>query len=305
MAVERKSYSAVLWAILLVAAFTSIMPFGWIIAGSFKPHLEIQKGRVWPWQGYQPSAGEAASSGQQSATTQAAQPEQKYVTGDNYKTIFSELSGLPTYYFNTIYLAVCGTFMALLIGSLAAYGFARFRFIGNKALFSMLLLTIMIPAEVMLIGQFELMFQLRLYDKIVGLLAAYTAENLLLIIFIMRNVFVSIPQDLVDAAMIDGAGTWRIFWDMMVPIGRNGMAAAAILTFLAIWNEFLFALTFTSMEKVRTLPVGIVLLKSQWGMMNSGTLFSTVLLSFLPIVIVFLLLQKYFVRGLSAGALKA
>ena len=168
----------------------------------------------------------------------------------------------------------------------------------------MLLLTIMIPGEVLLIGQFELMFRLRLYDKIAGLLTAYTAGNLLLVIFIMRNVFVSISSDLVDAAMIDGASTWRVFWDLMVPMGRDGLAACAILTFLGIWNEFLFALTFTSMESVRTLPVGITMLRGQWGLFNSGVLFATVLLSFLPIMIVFVLLQKYFVRGLSAGALK-
>jgi raffinose/stachyose/melibiose transport system permease protein len=168
----------------------------------------------------------------------------------------------------------------------------------------LLLLTIMIPGEVMLIGRYELMFELRLYDKIAGLLIAYTAGSLLLVIFIMKNVFASIPQDLIDAAMIDGASTWQVFWEIMVPIGRNGLAACGILTFLDIWNEFLFALTFTSMDKVRTLPVGIVMLKSQWGIFDSGVLFATVLLSFLPIIIVFMLLQKYFVRGLSTGALK-
>jgi multiple sugar transport system permease protein len=105
--------------------------------------------------------------------------------------------------------------------------------------------------------------------------------------------------------MIDGASTWRVFWDVMVPIGRNGLAACGILTFLGIWNEFVLAMTFTSMDKVRTLPVGIVMLRGQYGIFESGVLFATVLLSFIPIVLVFILLQKYFVRGLSAGAIKA
>ncbi|HUT35057.1 MAG TPA: carbohydrate ABC transporter permease [Planctomycetota bacterium] len=288
MAVERRSVSLTLGAILVVVALLSVLPFAWIICGSFKPHLEIQRGNVWPWQAYE-----------------VEKPAGQFVTLDNYRKIADKLSGLPTYYFNTVYLAMAGTLLSLLVGSLAAYGLAQFRFAGNKLLFTLLLLTIMIPGEVTLIGQYELMFKLRLYDRIAGLLAAYTAGNLLLVIFIMRNVFLSIPQDLVDAAMIDGAGTWRVFWDLMVPIGRNGLAACAILTFLGIWNEFLFALTFTSTEAVRTLPVGITLLKGQWGLFNSGVLFATVLLSFLPIVIVFVLLQKYFVRGLSAGAIKA
>ncbi len=288
MRIESKRTSLTLYAILGITALLSLLPFVWIVAGSFKPHLEIQRGNLWPWQRYE-----------------VEKPAGQHVTLDNYRKISDRLSGLPAYYFNTVYLTIAGTILSLLIGSLAAYGFAHFQFAGNKLLFTMLLLTIMIPGEVMLIGEYELMFKLRLYDKVAGLLIAYTAGNLLLVIFIMRNVFLSIPQELIDAAMIDGAGTWRVFWEVMVPIGRNGLAACAILTALGIWNEFLFALTFTSTESVRTLPVGITLLKDQWGLFNSGVLFATVLLSFLPIVVIFILLQKYFIRGLSAGALKA
>lgn len=297
MAVEKKSVAITFWAILLIVGLLSVLPFLWIVTGSLKPHLEIQKGRLWPWQSYQ---------AEKPPDRPGAEPVKvtEHVTLDNYKRIFTKLSGLPTYYFNTIYLSVGGTFLALFVGTLAAYGFAHFRFCGNKVLFALLLLTIMIPGEVMLIGRYELMFQFRLYDKIVGLLISYVAGSLLLVIFIMRNVFISIPRDVIDAAMIDGASTWKVFWEVMVPVGRNGLAACGILTFLAIWNEFLFALTFTSMDKVRTLPVGIWMLKGQFGLFNSGVLFATVLLSFLPLVLVFILLQKYFVRGLSAGALK-
>jgi len=297
MAVERKAVSFSFWAILLVIALLSMLPFLWIIIGSFKPHLEIQRGHIWPWQSYQAEGPPAEPGGEPTEVT-------RRVTLDNYKEIFTKLSGLPTFYFNTVYLSAAGTFLSLFVGALAAYGFAHFRFAGNKLLFTLLLLTIMIPGEVTLIGRYELMFHLRLFDKIAGLLIAYAAGNLLLVIFIMRNVFASIPRDLVDAAMMDGASTWQVFWDVMIPIGRNGLAACAVLTFLNIWNEFLFALTFTFQERVRTLPVGIMMLKNQFGTFESGVLFATVLLSFLPIVLVFVLLQKYFVRGLSAGALK-
>jgi len=319
MLVERKSTAAILWLILLATALMSVLPFAWIVLGSLKPHREIQNARVWPWQRIEAVGGDeaAAQANEQPATTAPAQTQPgqagksvppakpQYVTLANYREIFDRLAGLPTYYFNTTYLSIMGTFLSLLIGSLAAYGFAQFRFIGNKLLFTLLLLTIMIPGEVSLIGQYELMLKLGLYDKLTGLLVAYTAGNLLLVIFIMRNVFASIPSDLVSAAMMDGAGTWRVFWDVMMPIGRNGLAACAILTFLNIWNEFLFALTFTMRETVRTLPVGIYTLRGQHGLSNDGVLFATVLLSFLPIVLVFMLLQKYFVRGLSAGAIKA
>jgi len=296
MAVERKSVSFTFWLILLAIALLSVLPFLWIILGSLKPHLEIQRGQLWPWQSY--TAQKPAGPGQ------PPREVSQHVTADNYRRIFQKLSGLPTYYFNTFYLSAAGTFLALFVGTLAAYGFAQFKFAGSRLLFMLLLLTIMIPAEVTLIGRYELMFQLRLYDKIVGLLISYVAGSLLLVIFIMRNVFASISQDITDAAMLDGASSWKIFWEVMVPMGGNGLAACGILTFLNIWNEFLFALTFTSMDKVRTLPVGIFMLKGQFGLFNSGVLFATVLLSFLPIVLVFILLQKYFVRGLSMGALK-
>lgn len=323
MAVESGKLRATYWVLLLIVAVMSILPFLWIFLGSFKPHDEIQDGRLWPWQGYAVSedttadvpdesetadaTGEAQPDAQTGSThpgTGSARKDTKYVTLENYRKILSQLSGLPTYYFNTFYLSIFGTFGALLVGTLAAYGFARFPFRGNRVLYTLLLLTIMIPMEVTLIGRFELMFRLNLFDRIAGLLISYIAGNLLLVIFIMRNVFITVPRDLMDAAMMDGASTWRVFWDVMIPIGGNGLAACAILTFMNIWNEFLFALTFTFRGETRTLPVGITMLKGQYGQFDSGVLFATVLLSFLPIVIVFMLLQKYFIRGLSSGALK-
>jgi ABC-type glycerol-3-phosphate transport system permease component len=304
MTVERKTSSVTLWLILFAIGITNVIPFFWVLSGSFKPHYAIHAGKIWPWQSYEVRNVDAQGKPLAGPEAAAGQAPREYNTFDNYSNVTAQLTGLPTYYFNTFDLAAAGTFLSLFLGSLAGYGFARFKFRGNRLLFMLLLLTIMLPAEVTLIGRYELMFQFRLFDRIMGLLIAYVAGSLLLIIFIMRNVFASIPEDLVDAAMIDGAGTWQVFWDLMVPVGRNGLAACAILTFIGIWNEFLFALTFTSLDKVRTLPVGIYMLQEQFGLFNSGMLFATVLLSFLPITIVFILLQKYFVSGLSAGALK-
>lgn len=305
MAVEGKAGKVTLRIILLMVGLFSILPFVWIFAGSFKPHYAIHGGKIWPWQSYE--VKEVDAQGRTIAPSDdvpsAALPR-RYNTVENYGKITGQLAGLPTYYFNTFYLAIAGTFLALFVGALAAYGFAKFRFLGNRFFFALFVLTIMIPAEVTLIGRYELMFRFALYDRIVGLLIAYVAGSLLLVIFIMKNVFASIPDDLVDAAMIDGASTWQVFWEIMIPIGGNGLAACAILTFLSIWNEFIFALTFTSLDKVRTLPVGIYMLQGQFGLFNSGVLFATVFLSFLPIICVFILLQKYFVKGLSAGALK-
>ncbi|MFQ6047855.1 MAG: carbohydrate ABC transporter permease, partial [Phycisphaerae bacterium] len=223
---------------------------------------------------------------------------------ENYRVTFQKLEGFDPYYRNSIVLAVAGTFLVLLVGSLAAYGLARFRFLGNRTIFLIFLLTIMVPAEVTLMGQFDLLLSIGLYSTLTGLGLSYVAGNLVLTIFLMRNVFASIPQDLVDAATIDGASRWGVFWLVCLPVGANGLAACAILTFLNIWNEFTFALTMTISDKAMTLPVGITLLQGQWSLQHTGALFATVMLSFLPMVVVFVLLQKYFVRGLTAGALK-
>lgn len=297
MAVERTSRRLVLWWALLGIGLLSIFPAVWVISASFKDESAIVRGKVWPWQAYEV---------RRAAPDTGSEPRRvvERVTLDNYRQVGTRVQELPAYYFNTLYLAAAGTFLSLLVGTLAAYGFARFRFRGSGVLFALFLFTIMIPGEVTLIGRFELMVHLRLLDTITGLLAAYVAGNLLLVIFIMRNVFESIPKDLTDAAMIDGASSWQVFWEIMVPMGRDGLAACAILTFLSVWNEFFFAMTFTFRSETRTLPVGITQLQAQWGLMDIGVLFATVMLSFLPVMLCFILLQKYFVRGLSAGALK-
>ena len=157
MAVARRRTNVALWLILLAVGLLGILPFGWIVLGSLKPDAEVQAGRLWPWQAYEvaPAPGEA--------------PASENVTLENYRKILGGLSGLPTYYFNTLYLSAAGTFLTLLVGTLAAYGFSQFRFAGNRLLFALLLLTIMIPAEVTLMGRYELMFHLRLFDKVVGL----------------------------------------------------------------------------------------------------------------------------------------
>jgi ABC-type glycerol-3-phosphate transport system permease component len=125
-----------------------------------------------------------------------------------------------------------------------------------------------------------------------------------LVMFIMRNVFRSIPQDMIDAARIDGAGTWQIFWEIMLPLSKAGLVAAGVMTFLGAWNEFLFAVTMTWSEKAQTLPVGIMMLRDQYQLWDYGMLFASVMLSFLPVMVLFVILQKQFIRGATAGAIK-
>lgn len=267
-------------SILILTAILGMIPFVWIIYASFLPTPDINAGLLWP---------RGATGG---------------FTLDNYTRVFSKMDGFGTYYLNSFLLASFGTFLTVMVGSMAGFAFAKFEFPGKKTLFLAFILTIMIPGEVTLMGVFHMLLKVHLYDTLTALLMGYTAANLVLTLFIMRNVFMTVPNDLIDAARIDGANTWQIYWKVMVPVGSNGMAAAAVLVFLNIWNEYIFALTMTVSDRARTLQVAIPLLQLQWQLKDTGALFATVMLTFLPVTIAFLFLQKYFVRGLTAGAVK-
>jgi ABC-type glycerol-3-phosphate transport system permease component len=204
-----------------------------------------------------------------------------------------------------VLISVGTVVLTLFVGSLAAYALARFRFRGDQALFLIFLGTMMVPGEVGLIGQYELLSSYKLLNTLTGLTLTYTAFNLALTIFVMRAVFISVPQELLDAARVDGCSWWESYWQIMIPLGASGLAAAGTLVFLSAWNEFIFALTMNNWsDEARTLPVGIQLLQGQWQHWDYGVLFSSVMLSFLPVIILFLCLQKYFMRGLTAGAVK-
>ena len=276
---KKRVIQGVVTAVLGAISVTALLPFLWIVTSSFKSRAELYSGNVT----FFPSMGWSV---------------------ENYVKMFSKMTGFFYYYRNSIIVSACAMYLTLLVGSLAAYAFSRFRFRGRNALFMMFIGTLMIPGEINLMGQFELMFRYGLLDSLSGLTLSYATFNLVMTIFIMRNVFEDIPQDLVDAAKVDGASSWDVFWEVMVPLGANGMVAAATFAFLFCWNEFIFALTMTYSPKAQTLPIGIVLLKGQWQILDYGVLFASVMLSFLPIIVFFMLLQKYFVRGLVAGAVK-
>jgi len=278
--VSRKRVMQIaLTAVVAAISVTAVLPFLWIVTSSLKSRAELYSGQVT----FLPSMGWSL---------------------ENYRKMFSKMTGFFYYYRNSIIVSACAMYLTLLVGSLAAYAFARFRFRGRDAIFMIFIGTLMIPGEINLMGQYELMYHYGLLDSLSGLTLSYATFNLVMTIFIMRNVFEDIPQDLIDAAKVDGASSWDVFWEVMVPLGANGLVAAATFAFLFCWNEFIFALTMTYSPKAQTLPIGIVLLKGQWQILDYGALFASVMLSFLPIIIFFILLQKYFVKGLVAGAIK-
>jgi len=276
---KRWSDRGLLYGALTLVSLASVLPFVWIILSSVKPHAELY------------------------SKTLTFLPQQ--YTLENYTKMFERMVGFGYYYRNSIIVSFGTVILTLFAGSLAAYALSRFRFKGDNAIFLLFLGTIMVPGEVGLIGQYELLSAYKLLNTLTGLTLSYTAFNLALTIFIMRGVFSSVPQEMLDAARVDGCSWWESFWQIMVPMGASGLAAAGTLVFLNAWNEFIFALTMNNWtDEARTLTVGIQLLQGQWQHWDYGVLFSSVMLSFLPVIVLFLLLQKTFMRGLTAGAVK-
>lgn len=206
------------------------------------------------------------------------------------------------YFSNSLVVAVSATILILVLSSMMAFAFARYRFPGRTILFYSILGTMMVPGLVLIIPQFVLAKNLGLLNSLHGLVVAYSA-NSAVNIFFLRGSFEEIPQDLQDAAAIDGAGIWSTFWQIMLPLVKPALAAMAIFSFMGAWDEFTWALTSLQDEKLRTLPVALRLFQQSHGT-QWGLVFAASLIAIVPVIIVFLIFQRYFIQGISAGAVK-
>ncbi len=207
------------------------------------------------------------------------------------------------YFVNSVIVAVATTVLSLLLSSMMAYAFARFRFPGREFLFKLLLLGLMIPPMMLIIPQFILAKYLGLIDSMAGLVVFYVGATLSLNTFLLRGFFQAIPIELEQAMQVDGAGAFARYWRLILPLAKPALATATIFTFLASWDEFIWALTIINTPSKRTLPIAIALFQGQnstlWGLVFAASIIAVV-----PVVVVFLLFQRYFVQGLTAGAVK-
>lgn len=207
------------------------------------------------------------------------------------------------YFSNSVFVAVTTMLLGLLTASMMAFAFARFKFPGKEIYFVLLIGTMMIPAMVFIIPQFILIQKLGLYDNRLGLILIYTAVGIPFNTFLLRGFFENIPREIEDAARIDGANLWQIYYKIMLPMVKPGLATVAIFSFLGGWDEFLLALTFIDTPAKRTLPIAIMLFQGQHGT-NWSLVFAASLFAIIPVILIFVFFQKYFVKGLSSGAVK-
>lgn len=206
------------------------------------------------------------------------------------------------FFFNSTVVSLCVTVGSLLINSLAAYGFAKYEFKGRNLLFLGLLGTLMIPYQVTMIPSFLLLKQLAWLDSYPGLIVPGLASAFG--IFFLRQTMLTIPDDYLDAARLDGASEYAIFARVALPLVKPAVATLAVFTFLGSWNDFLGPLIVVKSDSMRTLPLAISALSTghyvmSWPLLMAGASFVVI-----PVLIVYLLAQRYFVEGIALGGLK-
>jgi putative chitobiose transport system permease protein len=218
----------------------------------------------------------------------------------NYEKVLASLPILK-FFFNSITVAVFVCVLNVLVSAMAAYPLAKMRFFGRDAIFYLLLATLIVPAQLTYIPSFVLAVNtFHYYDTLPAVILPSLASAFN--IFLMRQAFRGVPNDLIDAARVDGAGEWRVWWQILLPIVRPSMAAVAIFTFVTSWNDFLWPSLMLHTREGMTLPVGLAALQ---GFFSSDfrSIAAGVTMTVIPILLFFIVVQRHFVRGL-AGAVK-
>jgi ABC-type glycerol-3-phosphate transport system permease component len=211
--------------------------------------------------------------------------------------------GLLLALFNSLFISLMTVVLVLVAGSLAAYPLARLSFRGSQVVLFLILVPMMIPGLVNLVPTYIIMAKLGLLDSYEGLILIYWVHSLPLAIWVLRGFFHELPKELEDAASVDGASRLRILWSIIIPLSQPALAAVALLVFLNSWNEFVIASIMTSSSLMRTAQVFLYLHMTDVGV-NWGEMMASGLATNLPVLALFLLLQRRFISGLTAGALK-
>ncbi|MEV5481874.1 MULTISPECIES: carbohydrate ABC transporter permease [Streptomyces] len=258
-----------LLAVALLLAAVWLLPLAWAVATSLKPEGETTKTAL-EWIGSK-------------------------VTFEAYAKVW-ESGDLLRWTVNSFYISVMTTLLTVVLCAMAAYGFTRTEFRGRKLLYGVVLAGIMVPPQVLMAPLFLQMVQLGLVDTYWGVILPQVAVPAM--VFILVKFFQGVPRELEEAAFVDGAGRWRVFWTIVMPLSRPVLAAVAIFTFISTWNNFLWPFLVTTDPAGMTLPVGLVNVQSGFGTRYAQIMASLVIAG-LPLVFVFMLFQRQIVRGIA------
>lgn len=265
-----------LLGLLLGAGFAGL-PVLWMLSNSFKPNTEIFE--------FPPRLITESFS------------------FDAYARIFADPEKIR-FFINSYVVSGAVTLLTLFVAILAAYAFSRFEFRGKRVLNVVIVSVQAVPPITLLIPYFGLVVALGLYNTYPGLILTYMVFTLPYAIIMMTGYFNTLPRELDEAVRVDGAGSWTALWRILVPISLPGIVSVGIYTFMIAWNEYLFALTLTRTNDMRTVPIGIQLLMGQhsyeWNEMMAMSILGSI-----PVLLLFLFFQRYFIGGLAAGSVKS
>ena len=260
--------------VLLLGVAVMVLPLAWMTSAAFKPLSEVM--RVPPT--WIPEAP----------------------TLDNFRAVFAQFP-FPRYMLNSLIVAVVVVASVLVTSAMAGYAFAKFDFPGRTVLFVAILASLTVPFQVRMIPLYQMVIAVGWQDTLQGVMFPWLVDAFG--IFLMRQFITVIPNDLLDAARMDGASEWRIFWQIVTPLTGPALAALGIFTFLGNWEEFLWPLIVSASDESRTLPIGLQTFAEQYGT-NTNYQMAGALVATLPVLAVFFLLQKQFVEGITLSGLK-
>jgi multiple sugar transport system permease protein len=264
--------------LLIVSVFIVYIPIFWMISTSFKTSAELFK---WP------------------PTFIPLKP-----VLESYRELFVPENRYFQYFRNSFIVSTSATILTLIAATFAGYGLSRFEFKAKPSFLIYFLITQMFPFSLVLLTLYLFFSKLHLLNTYFGLIFAFTGLSLAFSIWMLKNYFDTIPGELEEAAAIDGCGKFGTLVRIVLPIIGPGVIATAIFVFITSWNEYLFAYTLATSEKIRTLPPGLSISYMSFVKISWNGLMAASVVASLPSIIIFIVLQKWFIQGLSAGAVK-
>jgi raffinose/stachyose/melibiose transport system permease protein len=265
----------VVYLLLIIGCLVSIVPFAITTMASLKTMPEIVE-NVLAW------------------------PESP--NWENYRQAWDQ-GGFDRLFYNSTVVALAVVVPSVLLSSMTGYAFARYRFRGSNALFGYMLLGMVVPLQALVVPLFYMMRELNLLDSLWALILPQIALSMSFGTLLMRQAFSSVPRDIVEASVLDGATSWQILWQVMFPLSRPLIGTLGLLFFIWTWNEFLLPLVVNIDPYYHTLPVGLLNFQGRWSA-NMPVMAAGATIIFLPLVVIFLVFQKQLIQGLTEGALK-
>lgn len=271
---KKKSLDTIVYIILIIGALTMLLPFFWMISTSVKtPGEALAMPPVWI-------------------------PDVLQV--ENYTRALAA-APFGRYFLNSVIVTAVSTLGELFTTILAAYAFARFKFYGKNVLFVLLISTMMVPGELLIIPNFVTLSNWGLINTYSSLFLPYLAS--IFSIYILKEAFEAVPDEIYFAAKVDGCSDWRYLWTVMVPLAKSSIVSIAILAIIGSWNSFIWPLIVTTEQSMRVLPVGLQAFTTEAGTQYELLMAASTIVV-VPMIIIYIFLQKYIIEGLATGGSK-